>query len=149
MFFDRVTLQILQIFLQSRVGVRIAVRDVYSIVIVIELQGKGKTAIISSKFALHIVGVVAYFAALTNPPHSFRHRSLLGVNERLHAYVVETVGFEQVDDVEPILYVFSGVGDREEVPLSVPVCVVISCQDEIVLKFQSKMRKLLLLDDSS
>lgn len=101
-------------------------RDVDSIIIVIELQSKGKTAIIPSEFALHVVGVVAYFSTLTHPSYSLSHRSLLGVDQRLHAYVVEAVWFEQVDDVEPILYIFSGVGDREEVPLGVSVCVVVS-----------------------
>lgn len=149
MFLDRVTLQILQILLQSRIGIRVAMRDVNSIMIVIELQSKGKTAIIPSKFAFHIVSVVTYLPALTHPSHSFRHRSLLRVNQRLHAYIVETVGFEQVDDVEPILYVFSGVGNREEVPLRVAIGVVISRQDKIVLKLQSKSVMLLLLDHPS
>lgn len=149
MFFDRVALQIFQILLQPCVGVWVTMCNINGIVIVIKLQSKGKTAVIPSKFALHIVGVVAYLPALAHPSHSFRHRSLLRVYERLHAYVVETVGFEQIDDIEPIFHVFSGVGNREEVPLRVAIGVVISRQDEIVLKLQSKSAKWLLLDDPS
>ena len=139
MLFNGIALQILQVLLQPGVCVRIAMRDVNSIVIVVKLQGKGETAVVSSKLAFHIVCVVADLSALAHPANSFRHRSLLGVNKRLHAHVVKTVGFEQVYDVESVLHVFPGVGHRQEVPLRVAVGVVVRCQDQIVLKLQSKL----------
>lgn len=75
-----------------------------------ELEGEAEVAVVASELPLHIIGVVADIAALPDPPHSSCQGCLLGVDERLHADVVETVWLEQVDYVKSVLDVLARVG---------------------------------------
>ena len=98
---------------------------------------EAKIAIISSKFSLHIIGIVAYISTFSNPSHASRQSSSFRINEWFHSNVIETVWLEKIDDVEAILYVFTSVGYREKVPLCVAVGIVVSCQYQIILKLWS------------
>jgi hypothetical protein len=75
-----------------------------------KFECEAKAAIISSKFSLHIISVVTDVSSFPNPSYSFIEGSPFRIDEWFHAYVIETVRFEEIDDVKPILNVFSGVG---------------------------------------
>lgn len=79
-------------------------------ILTFELESEAEVAVVASELPLHIIGVVADIAALSDPPHSSPQGRLLGVDEGLHAHVVETVRLEQVDYVKAVLYVLAGVG---------------------------------------
>lgn len=53
----------------------------------------------------------------------------LRVNQRLETHVVETVWFKQVYYVESVLDVLASISYTKEIPLCVPICVVISGKD--------------------
>lgn len=103
----------------------------------LKFQGEGKTAVISAIFSFHIVGVVAYLSTFSNPSDSFVQCVPIWVDQWLHAYVVEAVRLKQVDNIEPILYIFPGISYWKEVPLGMAVGVVVSGKDQIVLIFGS------------
>lgn len=75
----------------------------------LKFKGKGQTAVISSIFSFHIVSKVTYLASFSHPAHSSVQSVSLGIDQGFHSYIVKAVRFEEVDDVEAIFYIFSGV----------------------------------------
>lgn len=83
----------------------------------------------------HAVLIVAYVIAVSLPTQSaFIIRLYFRIHQRLHALVVATLGFDEVDDVEFIGNVLSSVLDLEEEPLGVIIGPVVILKNEIILK---------------
>mmetsp|Transcript_16008 Transcript_16008/g.24820 ORF Transcript_16008/g.24820 Transcript_16008/m.24820 type:complete len:261 (-) Transcript_16008:469-1251(-) len=128
-----VSLQHVQVPLNVRVGVRVAVRQVGRVLVVLERALPGQRIVVASVLALHRVLVVADVGSRSDPSPARLLAGGFGVHERPHAVVVERVGLDKVDDIEAVVLACFGVGHAEVVPLSIPSGVVVRLQDEIVL----------------
>jgi len=115
----------------------------------LELQSKRKTAIISSKFSFHIISIVAYICSFSDPSNSFSKCCSFWIYKRFHSYIVKWIRFEQIDYIEAIFYIFSGIGNGKEIPLCVSVGVVVGGQYQIILKLGSKLIIVVLLNNSA
>ena len=89
----RIVLELEEVALQICEGVRIAVREVNSVKIMIELNSPGERVISASGFLRNPILIVAHITADTLP--TLAGLSILtGVHERLHAVVVQTIRLE-------------------------------------------------------
>lgn len=102
-----------------------------------KFQCKRQTAVIPSKLSFHIICVIAYISSLSDPTNSFIQSILLRIYQRLHPHIVQTVRFQQIDNIEAILHVFSRICYWKKVPLSVAIRIIISCQHQIIFKLWS------------
>lgn len=64
---------------------------------------------------------------------------LLGLLDRiynnLHATLVQTILFIQVNNIESNFHPFGNIGNFEEEPLGVAICVDVVLEEEVVLGF--------------
>lgn len=83
----------------------------------------------------HAVLIIAYVLAISLPPKpTLIVRFYFRIYQWLHALIVATLWFDEVDDVELIGNVFASVLNLEEEPLGVVVCTVVILKYEIVLE---------------
>jgi hypothetical protein len=68
------------------------------------------------------------------PSYIFGGCILLRVKQWLHAHIVETVWLKQVNDIEPIFDILSGISNGEEIPLSMSIGIKISSKYQIILE---------------
>ena len=73
--------------------------------------------------------VVANVLADSLPASSGEHRFLVGVHQRLHTVVVQTIGLQEVDDVEPIGTASTRILKAEIEPLVVDLSIIIWLQN--------------------
>lgn len=105
--------------------------DINLIVIITESDFKLKRVIIAATLLFERVLIVGDVLAIAVPADTPGSLSLLrGVEERLLALVVAAVIFDEVDDGELILGVFSDVRNLEVKPLGVGRGVVIILQNQ-------------------
>lgn len=133
--FARVTLELIQVPLEIRVGVGVAVCKVNRVVVILELDVEGKCVIVPRRLPLHWILVVTDILARTRPASA----KFLGFNLRIHQWshpvVIEAVGLQKVYNVKPIEPPCPCILDSEVIPLSVSSSIVIRLQDNIVFKF--------------
>lgn len=61
---------------------------------------------------------------------------LLGIEEWLHAAIVQTIRFHEVDDHEFVLDIFTGIGHWKEIPLGMWSCIPVCSKNYLVLILQ-------------
>lgn len=107
--------------------------DINLIVIISESNFKLKRVIIAATFLFERVLIVGDVLAIAIPADTPGSLSLLRrVEERLLALIVAAVVFDEVDDRELILGVFSDVRNLEVKPLGVSRGVVIVLQNQCI-----------------
>jgi hypothetical protein len=96
--------------------------DVDLIVVVAQSHFKGEGVVITTSFFLHRILIVGDIITITVPAYASRAISLFyGINEGLLPLVIAAIRFYEIDNVEPVAYVFFHICDAEVKPLGV-VC---------------------------
>ena len=106
----------------------------------VKLLGEGQGVEVTSIFLFHIILKIANILTIPEPGSPLELVPFERVHENPEALVVEGLGFHQIEDVEFVLHVLSGVGNREEVPLGVSSGVVIGVDDQVVLIRSSRQK---------
>jgi len=91
--------------------------------------------VVSCILSLHRVLVVTNVRACTNPSSTSFLGSRIWVHQRPHSMVIKRVRFDQINDIEPIVFASFCIRHTEVIPLSVTPGVVIRLQNEIILIF--------------
>ena len=76
----------------------------------LEFESKREAGVVASVFSFHVIGEVAYLSSFPDPAHIFIQGVALGVHQRFHTHVVQTVRFQQIYDIEAVLYILPSVG---------------------------------------
>lgn len=106
------------------------------IVIIQELNLECQSVIEATALLLQGVLEIAYVLSITIPTNPLAITllcSFLRVEQWLHALVVGTLWFNQIDEIELVSCSSAGISDSEIIPLSISSSVVIILQDQIIL----------------
>jgi len=109
-------------------------REVNSIVFIVELHSERKRVIVSQAFALHWVLVIADVTTCPDPAFTVLFGVDFAVHQRAHTMIVEWIRLKQVDNVKTVGSAGDRVGNSEVVPLCVSVGVVVRLQNQIIFK---------------
>jgi len=104
--------------------------------------GEGEGGVVAVVHAVEVLAPVAVLGvgdvvAATDPLGG-----LVGVDEGLHALVVEGLGLDEVEEVEPDLEAPARVCDLEEEPLRVALGVDVVLENQVVLEVGELLREL-------
>ena len=107
----------------------------YDGIITLEFDCKTETTIITSTFPLQISGIIADIITIAMPSNILSLGIFLRIEYRFHSYIIETVRFKKIDNIEPIFYILPRISNREVIPLRMPIGIEICRQNEIILEF--------------
>ena len=125
-----VLFELCKVSLKIRVGVWVTMRKVDGIAIMVKLDAEGQRVVVTAwLLLLDRILVVANVLADSLPASSGEHRFLVGVHQRLHTVVVQTIGLQEVDDVEPIGTASTRILKAEIEPLVVDLSIIIWLQN--------------------
>jgi hypothetical protein len=128
-----VRLQNVEVPLKVSVSIGITMREVDSVLVMLEAALPGQGVVVPRILSLHRVLVVADVTSCSDPPTPRLLGGGLGVHQWPHAMIIERVWLDEVDNIEPIILSSLRVGHAEVVPLSVASRVVIWLQDQVIL----------------
>ena len=123
-----------QIPLQIGVRIRVAVRKKAGVTIMVELDAESQGVKMATWLFYNVVLVIADVLTNSVPALTAGHGVDVGVHERLHSVVVETVWLQQIDNVESVGSAFLGIWDLKIEPLVVKFGIIIGLEDEVIFK---------------
>lgn len=149
----RFGLDLVEVLHEITVGIRIAIRKVYDIVIMLERVREGQSVVSPARVAdvlLDCVAIVRDLLATAKPSlplkltvssaDATRHR--LRVYADLHAKIEQRIDFGEVHDVELDGQVLPRVLDLEEEPLRMPIRIDVVLHQEVVLVVAHLLRQI-------
>lgn len=115
------------------VGVAVGEVDLITVIDEVVVPRERKVGLILSGTLTIAILVILYILTSPVPAEILLLGLPLGVDDDLHAHLVEVVHLVLVEDVEAHLVVLEGVGHFEEEPLGVAVGVDVVLQEKVVL----------------
>lgn len=101
----------------------------------LELALPSECVVIALVFTFHGVLIVADVVAASDPASASFLSLGVGVHQRSHAVVVKRIWFDEIDDVESVVFAGFGVRYSKVIPLGVTSSIVIRFKNKIVLVF--------------
>ena len=101
----------------------------------LHVDSECKCVIMSRRFSLHWVLVIADISTGSDPAFAIGFGFYLAVHERAHPMVIKWVRLEQVDDVEAVCSACARVWQSEIVPLCEPPRIIVRLKNQVIFKF--------------